>query len=73
MCSRIVWRGGFSSDGERYRARGRVRERRGVLESCGVGYRAVRRGRDGYRAIERVESIWRGWWPRGGGERSGEG
>ena len=24
MCSRIVWRGGFSSDGERYRAMGRV-------------------------------------------------
>jgi len=70
VCSRIVWRGGFSSDGERYRARGRVRERRGGLESRGVGYGAVRRGRDGYRAMGRVESIWR---PRGGGERSGEG
>ena len=70
MCSRIVWRGGFSSDGERYRAKGRVRERRGVLESSGVGYGAVRRGRDGYRAMGRVESIGR---PRGGGERSGEG
>ena len=72
MCSRIVWRGGFRSDGERYRAKGRVRERRGVLESSGVGYRAVRRGRDGYRGMGRVESILRGWWPRGGGERRGE-
>ena len=43
-----------------------------MLESSGVGYMAVRRGRDRYRAMGRVESIWRGWWPRGGGERSGD-